>query len=115
RDRGRGLAGQGHRPTAMSAARPAADGPLVTASLWYLPVVPEDAKDVLARRQARAIVALARLGDAGPLASWLVHRPDPRVRSFLVNGLELLGAEPRLVAPELRPPATDRDASAPRP
>jgi formylglycine-generating enzyme required for sulfatase activity len=112
RDRCRGLAGQGYRPTAMSAARTTADGPLVTASLWYLPVVPEDAKDILARRQARAIVALARLGDTEPLASWLVQRPDPRVRSFLVNGLEPLGADPRLVAAEFNRVATERDAAA---
>jgi hypothetical protein len=111
RDRCRTLAEQGYRPRAMSAAR-TADGRLVTASLWYLPVVPEAAKDVLARRQARAIVALARLGDTGPLASWLVHRPDPRVRSFLINWLEPLGADPRLIAAEFRRAAADRDAAA---
>jgi serine/threonine protein kinase/formylglycine-generating enzyme required for sulfatase activity len=111
RDRCRGLAEQGYRPAVLSAARTTADGPLVTASLWYLPVVPEDAKDALARRQARAIVALARLGDTGPHTSWLVQRPDPRVRSFLVNWLEPLGADPRLVAAGFNRPATEQHAA----
>jgi formylglycine-generating enzyme required for sulfatase activity len=112
RDRCGALAKQGYRPAAMSAATTAAGGPLVTASMWYLPVVPEDEQDALARRQARAIVALARLGETEPLASRLVHRPDPRVRSFLVNWLEPLGADPGLVAAEVNRPRAERDGDA---
>ena len=36
----------------------------MTASVWHRPVVKEEAKDRLAERQARAAVALVRMGKA---------------------------------------------------
>jgi formylglycine-generating enzyme required for sulfatase activity len=76
----------------------------------------EQAKDALAERQARAAVALMRLGHADALWPLLKHSADPRLRSFLVNGLSTLGADPhaivaaleRLNSPVTRhaPPAT---------
>ena len=46
-------------------SRTTPDGPPVMASVWHRPLVSEPAKDELAERQARAAVALVRLGHAG--------------------------------------------------
>jgi formylglycine-generating enzyme required for sulfatase activity len=100
-ERCRELAAQGFRPVAASAARTTADGPLVTASAWQRPVVSDEAYDHLARRQARAAVALVRLGRAEAAWSLLKHGPDPSLRSYLVNWLEPLGAEPNALASRL--------------
>jgi hypothetical protein len=61
----------------------------------------EPAKDALAERQARAAVALIRLGHAEEVWPLLRHSADPRLRSFLVNWLNPLGADPRILAAEL--------------
>jgi serine/threonine protein kinase len=60
----RELAGQGYRPAALSVAAIGADRQLVTASVWHRPVVPDETKERLAKRQANAAVALLRLGRA---------------------------------------------------
>jgi formylglycine-generating enzyme required for sulfatase activity/tetratricopeptide (TPR) repeat protein len=97
----RELASQGYRPVSLSVSRTAPDGPPVTASVWHRPVIPEDAKDRLAERQARAAVALVRLGQAEEVWPLLRHGADPRLRSFLINWLNPLGADPQLIAAEL--------------
>ena len=61
----------------------------------------ERKKDVLAERQARAAVALIRLGKAEEVWPLMRHSADPRLRSFLVNWLRPLGADPRTLAAEL--------------
>ena len=63
----------------------------------------EEAKDRLAQRQARAAIALVRLGDADEVWPLLRHSADPRLRSFIVNWLNPLGADPKAIAAELRP------------
>jgi eukaryotic-like serine/threonine-protein kinase len=72
--------------------------------------VTEQARDQLAQRQARAAVALVRLGHAGEVWHLLRHSPDPRLRSFIVNWLEPLGADPSPIIAAL-----DRPDSSPRP
>jgi serine/threonine protein kinase/formylglycine-generating enzyme required for sulfatase activity len=67
----------------------------------------EVVKDQLAERQARAAIALLRMGRAAEIMPLLRHSTDPRLRSFLVNWLSPLGADPRVIAAELqRLPAT---------
>ena len=61
----------------------------------------ERKKDVLAERQARAAVALIRLGKAEEVWPLMRHSADPRLRSFVVNWLRPLGADPRTLAAEL--------------
>jgi formylglycine-generating enzyme required for sulfatase activity len=61
----------------------------------------EPAKDARAERQARAAVALIRLGHAEEVWPLLQHSADPRLRSFLVNWLNPLGVDPQAVATEL--------------
>ena len=55
----------------------------------------EEAKDRLAQRQARAAIALVRLGHADEVWPLLRHSADPRLRSFIVNWLNPLGADPK--------------------
>ena len=61
----------------------------------------EQAKDERAERQARAAVALVRLGHADEIWPLLRHSADPRLRSFIVNWLNSLGADPKAIAAEL--------------
>ena len=71
----------------------------------------EMVKDRLAERQARAAVALLRMGKAGEVMPLLRHSPDPRLRSFIVNWLSPLGADPK----SLPPNSTASPASNPTP
>ena len=62
----------------------------------------EDAeKDQLVQRQARAAVALVRLGEVEGVWPLLQHSPDPSLRSYIVNWLSPLGAEPKSVEIEV--------------
>jgi len=61
----------------------------------------EEAKDRLAKRQARAAIALVRLGNADLVWPLLRHSADPRLRSFIVNWLNPLGADPKAIVAEL--------------
>jgi eukaryotic-like serine/threonine-protein kinase len=108
--RGRELAAEGYRPVAWSVARTSPEGPPLSASVWHRPLVPSDTKDRLAERQARAAVALVRLGKAELVWPLLRHSADPRLRSFIVNWLNPLGADPHVVVAEL-----ERLDSPPRP
>jgi serine/threonine protein kinase/formylglycine-generating enzyme required for sulfatase activity len=98
----RGLAAQGYRMVAVSAARSYDQGsPISSASVWHRPVITEESRDRLAKRQARAAIALLRMGRAGEIMPLLRHSADPRLRSFIVNWLNPLGADPKLIAAEL--------------
>ena len=97
----RELIAQGYRPVSWSVSQTATEGPLVTASVWHRPMITEDVKDRLAERQARAAVATLRLGKAEEVFPLLRHSADPRLRSFIVNWLNPLGADPKLIAAEL--------------
>ena len=46
-------------------------------------------------------MALVRLGHAGEVWPLLKHSADPRLRSFIVNWLNPLGADPHAIAAEL--------------
>ena len=70
-------------------------------------------KDRLAERQARAAITLLRMGKAGEIIPLLRHSADPRLKSFIVNWLNPLGADPRVIAAELdRIPATPKPTPA---
>jgi serine/threonine protein kinase len=97
----RELVSHGYRPVSWSASQTATEAPLVTASVWHRPVVSEDVKDRLAERQARAAVALVRMGKAEQVWPLLRHSADPRLRSFIVNWLKPLGADPKRIVAEL--------------
>ena len=64
-------------------------------------MIAEVTKDRLAERQARAAVALLKLGKAEDVFPLLAHSADPRLRSFIVNWLNPLGADPHRISAEL--------------
>jgi formylglycine-generating enzyme required for sulfatase activity len=107
----RALAARDFRPVAVGVAVLRPGAPAVTASVWHRPPVPEAERDALARRQARAAVALLRLGEGDAVWPLLRHAPDPRLRSFLVHDLAPLGADPRLLVKRL---GVEQDVSARR-
>jgi serine/threonine protein kinase/formylglycine-generating enzyme required for sulfatase activity len=108
-DRVRDLVRDGYRPAGIDAVSIGNTGPVLSASVWQEPVVTEVSKDVLAAQQARAAVALLRLGKVEEFLPLLSHSADPRRRSFVVNWLNPLGADPQVIAAELdRLPATAR-------
>jgi hypothetical protein len=86
---------------ATSVTRTSGEDPLVTASVWHRPVVTEETKDRLAERQARAAIALVRLGKTEEVLPLLQHSADPRLRSFIVNWLSPLGADPQVIVAAL--------------
>jgi formylglycine-generating enzyme required for sulfatase activity len=72
-----------------------------TTSVWHRPLVPEEAKDRLAKRRANAAVALLRLGREQQVWPLLQHRPDPRTRSYLIHRIRPLEADPKNVLNQL--------------
>ncbi len=97
RDRCRELAQQGYRPAALAVGDFPGHGGLVSASVWHRPLIPDDSKENLAKRQANAAVALLRLGRAETVWPLLQHSPDPRLRSYLIHRLSPMGADPRAI------------------
>lgn len=53
----------------------------------------EDTKEMLAKRQANAAVALLKMNQPEKVWPLLKHGPDPRVRSYLIHRLHPLGAD----------------------
>jgi len=109
----RKLAAQGCRIVSVSVSRTSLEGPLVAASVWHFPVVSEQAKLHLAERQARAAVALVRLGQPEKVWPLLRHSADPGLRSFIVNWLQPLGANASAVAAEFKRRESARHEAGP--
>jgi formylglycine-generating enzyme required for sulfatase activity len=63
--------------------------------------VAENDKENLAKRQANAAVALLRMDRPEEVWPLLKHRPDPRVRSYLIHRLAPMGADPRAILKRL--------------
>jgi serine/threonine protein kinase/formylglycine-generating enzyme required for sulfatase activity/tetratricopeptide (TPR) repeat protein len=100
--RGRELTQGGYRPVAWSVTTSEESGTPIAVSVWQRPVVTDEQKDSLAERQARAAVALVRLGRTELVWPLLRHQPDPRLRSFIVNWLKPLKADSVAIASELK-------------
>lgn len=72
---------------------------------------PQEAKDLLAKRQANAAVTLLRLNEPTDVWPLWHHSTDPRRRSYLVHRVGLLGVDPRTLAARLE---EEDDVSAQR-
>ena len=107
------LVAQGYRPASLSATE-TRTGQRLTASVWHLPVLPEDEKETLAKRQANAAVALFKMGNPEKVWPLLKHSPDPRVRSWIIHKLGAMGADPGAIVKRLgdEPDLTIRRALA---
>src|SRR5262249_29683443 len=57
------------------------------------PEAEEDAKEMLAKRQANAAVALLRMNQPAKVWPLLRHSPDPRSRSYLIHRFGPLGGD----------------------
>ncbi len=112
RDRSRKLINDGYRPVSWSVARTTLEGPLVSASVWHRPLISQEKMDELAERQARAFVAMVRMGQAKDGWKLLEHNNDPRLRSYVVNWLRPLGADAARVLDEFSRIDTYARASA---
>ncbi len=95
------LIAQGYRPVSWSVSQTAIQGPLVTASVWHRPWSKRMSRTaLLSDRHGRRSLwsGSAKPRKCGPL---LRHSADPRLRSFIVNWLNPLGVDPKLIAAEL--------------
>jgi formylglycine-generating enzyme required for sulfatase activity len=81
------LADQDYRPAALGVAETRPGEALVTASVWQRPSITEAARENLARRQAGAALALARLDEVERIWPLLKHSAYPEARSRLVQRL----------------------------
>jgi formylglycine-generating enzyme required for sulfatase activity len=90
----RALAEQGFRPVALAVAPRGPGQPLLTASAWHRPAIPDRARDALAGRQANAAVALYLYGDTDRVWPLFRHSPEPTRRTYLIHRLAPLGADP---------------------
>jgi formylglycine-generating enzyme required for sulfatase activity len=61
----------------------------------------DDARENLAKRQANAAVALLRMNQPAKVWPLFKHSSDPRVRSYLIHRLHLLGADAKAVVKRL--------------
>ena len=66
-------------------------------------------KEVLAKRQANAALALVRLGTLEPVWPLLRHTPDPTTRSFIIDRVANYGVDPEILWQRL---TMESDASA---
>jgi hypothetical protein len=61
----------------------------------------DERREMLAKRQANAAVALFKLNQPTKVWPLLKHRPDPRARSYLIHRLAPLGADARAIIQRL--------------
>jgi serine/threonine protein kinase/formylglycine-generating enzyme required for sulfatase activity len=61
----------------------------------------DDKRETLAKRQANATVALLRMNQPAKVWPFLKQSPDPRVRSYLIHRLSLLGTEAGAIVKQL--------------
>ncbi len=66
------------------------------------PNAEEDAKENLAKRKAKASVALLRMDQSEKVWPLLKHSPDPRVRSYLIHLLGPSGVDFKLIRQQLK-------------
>jgi len=71
----------------------------------------EDAKNEVASQQANCAVTLLLLGQPRKVWSLLAHSPEPRVRGYLIDRIEPMGVDPRMLIDRLR---DENDASVRR-
>jgi formylglycine-generating enzyme required for sulfatase activity len=90
-----------YRPVSLSVAQIRANQPLVQASIWHRPGLPDEDKECLAKRQANAAVALLKLDRPESVWRLFRHQQDPTVRSYLIHRLARLGVEPAVAETQL--------------
>jgi formylglycine-generating enzyme required for sulfatase activity len=105
----RELAGQGYRPAALAVASVAGERGPVAASVWHRPMLALPQTEQSARRQASAAATLLHLGQAKEVWPLFLPRPDPTLRSYLVQRTGQSGVAARLLVQQLY---AEKNASA---
>ena len=101
-----------YRPATIAVVEMSPDQPLVTASVWHRPVVAAKDRVELARRRANAAIGLMLLGEEEHVWELLRQQTEqPDVRTYLIDRLGPLGADPRKLISRLR---TENDVSVRR-
>ncbi len=95
------LAAEGFRPAAISVVAERENGLPIATTVWHRPLVSEEAKEQLAKRQANAAVSLLKLERERKVWPILQHGPDPRARSYLIHRFGPLGADPGHILTQL--------------
>lgn len=90
-----------YRPTGISVARSISGDTLQSASIWQRPRLSQSQRDDLAKQQARAAVALIRMGEGDVAWPLLSHSTDPRRRSYTVAALTEFGDDLAVVLEQL--------------
>lgn len=101
----RQLIAKGFRPACFAGI--GIDGNIVTASVWQRPLIAQDVKEELAKRQANAAVALLKMKQTEAVWPYLAHRPDPRGRTYLLHRLAPLGVDPEVLIAKLEDDSTE--------
>ena len=91
------LVARNYRPVAFSAATLGKDQRVVTCSVWHRPVMSDEVRGVLAKRQGNAAAALIRLGQEEQVWPLLKHSPVPQLRSSIIERLGPMGVDPKTV------------------
>ena len=78
--------------------------PLLTSEMdrTLTPDASDEAKETLAKRQANAAVALLKMSRSDKVWPLLKHRPDPRVRSYLIDRVGSLSVSADILIDRLR-------------
>jgi formylglycine-generating enzyme required for sulfatase activity len=71
------------------------------------PNAKEDVKEKVAKRQAKAAVALLRMGQPEKVWRLLKHSADPRVRSYLIHLLGPSGVDFKVIRQQLKPQSSE--------
>ena len=95
------LVAHGFRPKGISVALVSDEDKLLAASVWHRPVVSDEDKEILAKRQCNAAIGLLRLKETRKVWPLLTHSPDPRVRTWIIHRLSPMGASPQVLAARL--------------
>jgi formylglycine-generating enzyme required for sulfatase activity len=107
----RQLTAEGHRPVAIAVVWLSGESGYRTASVWHRPFPLEAARNALSARQARAAVALLRLGHADAVWPLLRADPEPGLRTHLIHQLAPLGTPTHVLIQRLR---EERDVTVQR-
>ena len=95
----------GYRPATISVAQNAVDkskSTILTAAVWHRPIIPDEQKEILAKRQANAAIALLKMDRPDKFWPLLKHQSDPRLRSYVIHAVSPAGADPMVIVKRFR-------------
>ena len=95
----RELSEKGYRIASLGVA--SVSGDMIVGAVWHRPVVHDDVKERLARRQANAALALMLLGQGDSVWPYLQETKDPRLQTWILNLWPIVGGSPDILQQRL--------------